>query len=118
MASKLPQLQSKLHSAAKHGCAFYKQLLEENKQYIQNPPTVERCQLLANQLLFTRLASIPNRYEAFWKELEGLKNLMKSKPEMNIEKAGLVALFGVECFAWFWGGEIIGRGFTFTGYYV
>lgn len=37
---------------------------------------------------------------------------------MNVENAGLVALFGVECFAWFCGGEIIGRGFTFTGYYV
>ncbi|KAF2323539.1 hypothetical protein P3X46_011111 [Hevea brasiliensis] len=118
MASKLPQLHAKVSSAAKHGCAFYKQLLEQNKQYIQEPPTAERCQLLANQLLYTRLASIPNRCESFWKEVESLKNLMKNKQEFNIENAGLVALFGLECFAWFCGGEIIGRGFTVTGYSV
>ncbi|TQE05678.1 hypothetical protein C1H46_008697 [Malus baccata] len=62
--------------------------------------------------------NIPVRYEAFWKEVGHFKNAIKSKEELNVENAGLVALFGVECFAWFCGGEIIGRGFTFTGYYV
>lgn len=60
MASKLQQLQSKACQATKflsqHGNAYYKQLLEQNKQYIQEPPTVEKCNLLAKQLLYTRLA--------------------------------------------------------------
>jgi hypothetical protein len=62
--------------------------------------------------------SIPSRYEAFWRELDGFKNVLKTTRELNVEKAGIVALFGVECFAWFWTGEVVGRGGTITGYYV
>ncbi|KAE9446356.1 hypothetical protein C3L33_21758, partial [Rhododendron williamsianum] len=47
MASKMHLLQSKAAEASKlvskHGCSYYKQLLEQNKQYIQEPPTVEKC---------------------------------------------------------------------------
>ncbi|KAK6914775.1 ATP synthase, F0 complex, subunit G, mitochondrial [Dillenia turbinata] len=121
MASKWQQLQSKACHAsqfvAKHGSVYYKQLMEQNKQYIQQPPTVEKCNLLAKQLFYTRLASIPGRYEAFWKELDGVKNLWKSRQELKVEDAGIAALFGLECFAWFCAGEIVGRGFTFTGYH-
>ncbi|KAK7369856.1 hypothetical protein VNO80_11902 [Phaseolus coccineus] len=122
MASKLQQLQSKACQAsqfvAKHGSSYYRQLLEQNKQHIQEPPTVERCNLLAKQLLYTRLASIPGRAESFWKELDYAKNLWKNRKELKVEDAGIAALFGLECFAWFCAGEIVGRGFTFTGYYV
>ncbi|KAH7572471.1 hypothetical protein ACOSQ2_015866 [Xanthoceras sorbifolium] len=122
MASKLVQLQSKAVEAskfvAKNGTSYYKQLLQNNKHYIQDPPTADKCTLLANQLFYTRLASIPGRYEAFWKELDSVKNLWKTRKELKIEDAGIAALFGLECFAWFCAGEIIGRGFTITGYYV
>ncbi|RWR97861.1 hydrogen-transporting ATP synthase, rotational mechanism [Cinnamomum micranthum f. kanehirae] len=60
MASKLHQLQFKAVQASqfvkKHGSAYYKQLLEQNKQHIQDPPTAEKCNLLAKQLFYTRLA--------------------------------------------------------------
>ncbi|KAI4355533.1 hypothetical protein L6164_004295 [Bauhinia variegata] len=122
MATKLPQLQSKVTQAseilAKKGGSFCKQLLEQNKEHIQEPPTIEKCQLLAKKLFYTRLASIPHRYDAFWRELDHAKNLLKKREELNIENAGIAALFGLECFAWFCAGEIVGRGFTFTGYYV
>ncbi|KAE8100001.1 hypothetical protein FH972_017940 [Carpinus fangiana] len=122
MASKLVQLQSKAAQAsnflAKHGGAYYKQVLEQNKQYIQEPPTVEKCNLWSKQLFYTRLASIPGRNEAFWKELDYVKQLWKNRNELKVEDAGIGALFGLECFAWFCAGEIVGRGFTFTGYYV
>ncbi|CAL5442886.1 unnamed protein product [Camellia sinensis] len=121
MASKLHQLQSKAGQAsqflAKHGTAYYRQMMEQNKQYIQEPPTVEKCDVLAKQLLYTRLASIPGRYESFWKELDYVKNMWKNRHELKVEDAGIAALFGLECFAWFCAGEIVGRGFTFTGYY-
>ncbi|CBI20480.3 hypothetical protein VitviT2T_029735 [Vitis vinifera] len=122
MASKLQQLQSKAAQASqfvvKHGCAYHKQLLEQNKQYVQEPPTVEKCNLLAKQLFYTRLASIPGRYESFWKELDYVKHMWKNRQELKVEDAGIAALFGLECYAWFCAGEIVGRGFTFTGYYV
>ncbi|KAH0642367.1 hypothetical protein KY290_033959 [Solanum tuberosum] len=122
MASKLPIVKAKAVEASKfltkNGCAYYKQMLEQNKQYIQEPPTVEKCQHLAKQVLYTRLASIPGRYQAFWKELDDVKNLWKHRQELKIEDAGIAALFGLECFAWFCAGEIVGRGFTITGYYV
>ncbi|XP_052183313.1 uncharacterized protein LOC127795579 [Diospyros lotus] len=121
MASRLQQLRSKASGVsqyvAKHGVPYYKQLLEQNKQYIQEPPTVEKCNLLAKQLLYTRLASIPGRYESFWKELDYVKHIWKNRQELKVEDAGIAALFGLECFAWFCAGEIVGRGFTFTGYY-
>ncbi|KAH7519170.1 hypothetical protein FEM48_Zijuj08G0007300 [Ziziphus jujuba var. spinosa] len=140
MASKLRQLQSKASQASqflsKHGSVYYKQLLEENKQYIQEPPTVEKCNVLAKQLFYTRLArnnmytsvamvrmvqvqiGIPGRYESFWKEVDYVKHIWKNRQELKVEDAGIAALFGLECFAWFCAGEIVGRGFTFTGYYV
>lgn len=62
MASKLHQLQAKACQASKfvlkHGSAYHKQLLEQNKQYIQEPPTVEKCNELAKQLFYTRIARL------------------------------------------------------------
>lgn len=146
MASKIPQMQSKVAQASaamsNHVSSYYKQLMELNKHYIQKPPTVEKCQSLAKQLFYTRLAryavyelnpyclycdyvlnlmifcSIPHRYNVLKKELDYAKNIMKNKQDLNVENAGYAALFGLECFAWFCGGEIVGRGFTITGYYV
>ncbi|RWW78578.1 hypothetical protein BHE74_00013199 [Ensete ventricosum] len=100
MASKLHQLRSTAVQAselvAKHGCAYYKELLEKNKQHIVHPPTIDKCQELSKQLFYTRLA----------------------RTELKVEDAGIAALFGLELYAWFCVGEIVGRGFTFTGYYV
>lgn len=60
MASRLVQLQSKASQAsqlvAKHGTSYYKQLMEQNKQYIQEPATIEKCNELSKQLFYTRLA--------------------------------------------------------------
>ncbi|KAL7170545.1 hypothetical protein ACSBR2_035422 [Camellia fascicularis] len=62
MASKLHLLQSKVAKASnlvsKHGCSYYNQLMEQNKQYIQEPPMVEKCQNLANQVFYTRFARL------------------------------------------------------------
>ncbi|KAI5647994.1 hypothetical protein M9H77_33999 [Catharanthus roseus] len=123
MASRLTQFRDKAAEASKcaarYGCEYYKKLVERNERYVQEPPTIEKCQLLAKQLLYTRLASIPHRREAFWKEIEGVKkHLKEERPEMKLEDAGIAALFGFECLAWFCAGEIIGRGFTILGYSV
>ncbi|XP_073300851.1 uncharacterized protein [Primulina huaijiensis] len=122
MASNLNQLRAKTMKVSsfvvKKGGTYYKQLLEKNKKYIQEPPTVETCQLLGKQLFYTRLASIPSRYESLWKELDHVKQMLKRRQELKVEDAGIAALFGLECFAWFCAGEIIGRGFTITGYHV
>ncbi|KAF4371431.1 hypothetical protein F8388_001959 [Cannabis sativa] len=40
--------------------------------------------------------------------------MWKNRQELKVEDAGIAALFGLECFAWFCAGEIVGRGFTFT----
>ncbi|XP_022715115.1 uncharacterized protein LOC111274610 [Durio zibethinus] len=122
MASKFQQLQTKAAQfsqlVTKNGGSYYKELMERNKQYIKEPSSIETSQLLAKQLFYTRLASIPRRQEAFWKELDSLKQFLMTKEAWNIENASMAALIGVECFAWFYGGEVIGRGFTVTGYYV
>lgn len=60
MGSLLKQLQSKAavatDLATRHGTKYYRQLLEQNKQYIVREPTVEKCQELSKQLFYTRLA--------------------------------------------------------------
>lgn len=124
MASKslLQQLRTKAAGASqaltKHGCAYYKDLLAQNECHIVKPPTVLKCQELSKQLFYTRLASLPGRYDAFWKELDFLKQKVRNRQDLKIEDLGIGALFTAECYAWFCVGEIVGRGFTFTGYYV
>jgi len=60
LGSKLAQLQSKACEAtrivAKHGCSYHKTLMEKNKHYVVDPPTIEKCQELSKQLFYTRLA--------------------------------------------------------------
>ncbi len=60
MASMVRQLQSKAAVATKlvaeEGSSLYKRVLEENKHYIQQEPTVQKCQELSKQLFYTRLA--------------------------------------------------------------
>ncbi|KAI5060964.1 hypothetical protein GOP47_0023469 [Adiantum capillus-veneris] len=124
MASKslVQQLRSKTVDVSKvltkRGCAWYKDLLAQNDCYIVRPPTVPKCQELSKQLFYTRLASLPQRYDLFWKELDFLKQKIKNRHDLKIEELGVAALFTAECYAWFCVGEIIGRGFTLTGYYV
>lgn len=62
--------------------------------------------------------SIPGRYESFRKEVDYVKHLFRNRQELKVENAGIGVLFALECLAWFYGGEIVGRGFTFTGYHV
>ena len=64
------------------------------------------------------LFSLPGRYEAFWKELDSIKQVWKNRKDLKVEDLGIATLFGVELYAWFCVGEIVGRGFTLTGYKV
>ncbi|XBI65613.1 hypothetical protein VPH35_045423 [Triticum aestivum] len=112
MQSKAAEVAS---SAAKQGREYHKTLMERNRQYVVDPPTVEKCQELSKQLFYTRLASIPGRYEAFWKEVDAVKLLLKNRKDLKAEQAGVAALFGIELYAWLRAGEFIGRGFTLTG---
>lgn len=64
------------------------------------------------------LCSLPGRREALRKEVEQVKQAWKNRKDVKVEEVGVAALFGLECFAWFCAGEIVGRGFTFTGYKV
>eukprot|EP00897_Mesotaenium_endlicherianum_P004898 jgi/Mesen1/4436/ME000225S03423 len=122
MATLLRSLQSRAASAqglvSKHGSSYYKQLLERNKQYIVGDASVEKCQELSKQFVYTNLASIPKRYESALKELEYLKARGSKISDIKVEELGIGVLFAAEVYAWFCVGEIIGRGGTLTGYKV
>ena len=47
-----------------------------------------------------------------------MKLLWKNRSNLKVEDAGVAAMFGIELYAWFCLGEIVGRGFTVTGYHV
>lgn len=66
---------------------------------------------------FPVFCSIPGRYETFWKEVDCVKNMIKKRQDVTVEDLGVAFLFTAECYAWFCVGEIVGRGFTLTGYY-
>ncbi|GJW74794.1 NAD(P)-binding Rossmann-fold superfamily protein [Tanacetum coccineum] len=66
MALKLHTFRSKVAEASnfwsKHVVnTRYKETLEKNKNYILDPPTIEKCQLLSDQLLYIRLARSGSR---------------------------------------------------------
>eukprot|EP00244_Chara_vulgaris_P010270 TRINITY_DN4659_c0_g1_i4.p1 TRINITY_DN4659_c0_g1~~TRINITY_DN4659_c0_g1_i4.p1 ORF type:complete len:123 (-),score=22.03 TRINITY_DN4659_c0_g1_i4:82-450(-) len=103
---------------ASHGGSMYKQVLEKNAKYIAQEPNVEVCQDLSKRLFYTRLASIPHRYNAFQKEVEMMKTKWANRSELSVEEVAVAALFAGECYAWFCVGEIVGRGGTLTGYKV
>ncbi|GBG84813.1 hypothetical protein CBR_g39189 [Chara braunii] len=101
-----------------HGGSLYKRVLEKNAEYVVHEPTVEVCQDLAKRLFYTRLASIPNRYNALQKEVEVVRSKWANRAELSVEEVAVAALFAGECYAWFCVGEIVGRGGTLTGYKV
>jgi len=120
MAALIKQLQSKVvvatEAVAKHGREYNKQLLEKNKRYIVEEPTVEKCQELSKQLFYTRLASLPGRYRGLWQECDYVKAKIAHRNDLRLEEIGVTLLFLGECYAWFCVGEIVGRGGTITGY--
>lgn len=65
-----------------------------------------------------RFQSIPSRYESFWKEVDLLKQKLKNSQELKIEDVGVEVLFSLEFYARGCVGEIVGKGFTLTRYYV
>lgn len=81
-------------------------------------PSSVLCSLISGLYIFAVFFSLPGRYEAFWKEVDGVKQLWKNRKELRVEDLGIATLFGVELYAWFCLGEIAGRGFTITGYKV
>lgn len=57
MASRFPpKLVQASNFLVKNGGTYYKQMVEQNKHHVQGPPTIEKCQTLAKQLFYTRLA--------------------------------------------------------------
>jgi F-type H+-transporting ATPase subunit g len=43
-----------------------------------------------------------------------VKQLWRNRSDLKVEHAGVAALFGIELYAWFCAGEIVGRGFTLS----
>lgn len=115
-SNKLLQLKSKACEASrfvsKHGTTYYKQLLEENKQHIQEPATLDF--LMVSLLLWLTclcgfVASVDvlsrsGRELITWKACGRIVRIWRLKR--------LVLQHFLD-----WTGEIVGRGFTFTGYY-
>eukprot|EP00898_Chlorokybus_atmophyticus_P002938 jgi/Chlat1/3645/Chrsp238S03639 len=104
--------------AGTHVEAAYKSLLENNKQYIVKDPSPEKCAELSKQLLYTRLASIPGRYQTMRKEVKQVKKIWDDLDNVSTRTVGTGLLFAAECYALFVVGEIVGRRGSLTGYNV
>ncbi|KAJ7531287.1 hypothetical protein O6H91_14G039000 [Diphasiastrum complanatum] len=116
MESMMRQMRAKTSAASQNlrnrTRKYYADLLDRNRQYIAREPSVEKCRELSKQLFFTRLASIPGRYESFWKELDFVKKKIVVRQELTTEELGIGALFALECYLWFAAGEVLGRALT------
>ena len=71
---------------------------------------------LPKQLLYTNLARIPKAIETAEREAGVVKERWQKVDEMSVKEVGVAVLFGLETYAWFCVGEIIGRGGSLTGY--
>ena len=71
---------------------------------------------LPKQLVYTNLARVPKAIEIAEKEAKMVKEQWAKVDEMSVKELGVAALFGLETYAWFCVGEIIGRGGSLTGY--
>ncbi|KAG0569068.1 hypothetical protein M758_6G059300 [Ceratodon purpureus] len=118
MAALIRQLQTRVATVTETVAKYNKRVLEKNKHYVADNPTIEKCQELSKQLFYTRLASLPVRYNEMWKELDHLKAKLTHRNDLELEDLGVSILFLVECYGWFCMGEIVGRGGTVTGYKV
>ncbi|KAL5221244.1 hypothetical protein ABZP36_025957 [Zizania latifolia] len=62
MAARLAQLRTKAVQVSelvwKHDGAYYKKVMEKNKQHVVQTPSVEKCQELSKQLFYTRLSRL------------------------------------------------------------
>eukprot|EP00270_Netrium_digitus_P004943 TRINITY_DN1641_c0_g1_i1.p1 TRINITY_DN1641_c0_g1~~TRINITY_DN1641_c0_g1_i1.p1 ORF type:complete len:124 (-),score=17.82 TRINITY_DN1641_c0_g1_i1:238-609(-) len=101
-----------------HGSALYRQILERNQKYIVDNGNIEKAGELTKQAIYTNIASIPKRYEHALKDVDVLKQKWSNRAELPLSEVGIGAIFVAELFAWFCVGEIVGRGFTVTGYKV
>ncbi|MCO5564731.1 hypothetical protein L7F22_018399 [Adiantum nelumboides] len=78
----------------------------------------EKEEVVGAKVIKAAQKNLPACYDAFWKELDFLQQKMKNRQDLKIEEIGVAALFTAQCYAWFCVGEIIGRSFTFIGYFV
>ena len=71
---------------------------------------------LPKQLLYTNLARVPRAIEVAEKEAKVVREQWQKVDEMSVKELGVAVLFGLETYAWFCVGEIVGRGGSLTGY--
>ncbi|CAI7872851.1 unnamed protein product [Closterium sp. NIES-53] len=95
------QVSSALCSASNNGSAYYKQLLESNKQYIVDGGNPEKVKELSKQLYYTTLASFPKRYQHAQQEMQIVKQKWANRAELQLEEIGIATLFLAEVYAWF-----------------
>eukprot|EP00884_Botryococcus_braunii_P005539 jgi/Botrbrau1/14987/Bobra.0018s0087.1 len=94
----------------------YDKLLKDNAQYVVKDKAA--ADKLLRQWFFTRLSGIPAIAEECQHEWGALKGKWAARRELAVEEAGTYLLFVGELGAWFVVGEIVGRGFTFSGYSI
>ena len=95
----------------------FEKTIEQNQKHIVQPPTPEKCSELGNQLFFTTLASMPGRISHAQAEAGVWWENIKKVSQLPVKDVAVGVAFGVEVLCWFSIGEIIGRGFTLSGYY-
>lgn len=64
------------------------------------------------------LHSAPRRYQHMLSEVKHVQGKWANRSDLTLQEVGIGALFVGEVYAWFCVGEIVGRGFTLTGYKV
>ena len=122
MAARIQQVVSKAKAAVqpayttarKELVKQYDDLMAKNSQYVVKD--AEKADKLLKQYTFTQLSRIPRGIEICKEEAAAARKRLGEWREMPVTEAAVYAGFAAEVFAWFCVGEIIGRGFTLSGY--
>ena len=99
----LPSLKKSLESS-----------IAKNAEYIVKDEVA--AAKLPKQLVYTNLARVPKAIEVAEKEAKKVREQWQKVDEMSVKELGVAVLFGLETYAWFCVGEIVGRGGSLTGY--
>merc|ERR1711977_61743 len=102
------QISSDWVGSAYHG------MMKNNAKYVLND--VSAVKDFPKQYIFTHLAQIPKFVTSVSAEAAAVRAKMQNLSNISVQEAATGLVFGLEAYALFCVGEIVGRGFSLTGY--
>jgi len=94
----------------------YEKMMKGGEQYVVKDKA--QADKLLKQWFYTNMARIPEGLKEAKHEWGTVQGKWGQRRDLPMTEVGMYALYVGELYAWFVVGEIVGRGFTFSGYKI